>query len=72
MKRLSVSLNDSSFQELKEYCESTGASLSSVTAIAIKNYIDQQTMLKSLPDLMTLAKSEMAKIEQKNNSGENS
>lgn len=52
MKRVSVSLSDDVENKLRDYCEKTGASMSSVMGIAIATYMDQQEVIKMMPEML--------------------
>ena len=65
MMRLTVSMSDEKYQALKEFSVQTGASMSSLANIAISSYLDQQNMLKMMPEmLMTLKQTGGLKVDE--------
>lgn len=64
MKRLTVTMSDDKYQTFKNYSDQTGASMSSLANLAISTYLDQQNLIKMMPDMLEALKiSEKAKSE---------
>lgn len=56
MIRLTVSMSAEKHQALRDYSEKTGASMSSLANLAISTYLDQQNLMKMMPEMLLALK----------------
>lgn len=49
---MSVSISDDVYARLKEHSKKTGANVSSLVSISVSTYLDQQEMIKMMPEML--------------------
>lgn len=54
MKRLTINLSDDLYDEVEKRANESGATRSSICALAISEYLDQKKMLNMMPEMMRM------------------